>query len=82
MKNYLDQLATELYLRIEVNGQRKYAGLLDHFDFAADQSVLVDDLEILPKYQHLARDGRLLIQEPFYCWYHRVSGQGWLLKPH
>jgi hypothetical protein len=24
---------------------------------------------------------RLQTQEPFYTWYHRISGQGWLLKP-
>ena len=82
MKNYLDQLATELYLRVEINGRPQYAGLHDHLDFDADQTVVVDDIEILPQYQYLAVNGRLTINEPFYCWLHRVSGQGWLLTPH
>ena len=82
MKNYLDQLATELYLRVTVNGQTRYAGLHNSLVFDADQNVAVDDIEILPKYKGLAVDGVLTIDEPFYRWYHRVSGQGWLLTPH
>jgi hypothetical protein len=50
-------------------------------DFAATDTVIVDGVEILPRYQYLAVDGRLTITEPFYQWYHQVSGQGWLLKP-
>jgi len=50
-------------------------------EFSANDSVTVDGIEILPKYQHLAVDGKLTILEPFYRWYHRVSGQGWLLTP-
>lgn len=81
MKNYLDQLGTKLYLRICVDDKIHYAGLHDCLQFSANNTVSVDDIEILPKYHYLAVDGTLTIDEPFYCWYHRVSGQGWLLKP-
>ena len=50
-------------------------------EFSANDNVTVDGIEILPKYQNLAVDGKLTILEPFYRWYHRVSGQGWLLTP-
>jgi len=50
-------------------------------DFAATDTVTVDGVEILPRYQYLVVDGRLTITEPFYQWYHRASGQGWLLTP-
>ena len=50
-------------------------------EFNANDTVTVDGTEILPKYQYLAVDGKLTITEPFYRWYHRVSGQGWLLTP-
>lgn len=82
MKNYLDQLATELYLRVVDNNQPKYVGLCDHLMFDSNATVSVDGIEILPKYHYLAVGGVLTINEPFYCWYHRVSGQGWLLIPH
>lgn len=81
MKNYLDQLAIELYLRVEVNGQPRYTGLHDHHEFDAASTVIVDDIEILPKYGYLAVDNKLKISEPFYCWLHRVTDQGWLLEP-
>ncbi len=48
----------------------------------------VNGLEVLPLYQHLARPGRvwldqegvwdLNIPKPFYTWYHEISGQGWV----
>ena len=82
MKNYLDQLATELYLRIDAAGKIQYAGLHDNLKFDADQTVAIDGIEILPKYKHLATNDVLIINEPFYRWYHRVSGQGWLLTPY
>ena len=50
-------------------------------EFDASATVIVDGEEILPKYRHLAVNGRLTIPEPFYRWYHRVSDQGWLLTP-
>jgi len=50
-------------------------------DFDANHEVVIDGNEILPRYQHLANNGRLVIAEPFYQWLHQVSGQGWLLRP-
>ena len=82
MKNFLDLLATELTLDVCVNGQSRVAGLHDCLTFDAIDSVTVDDIEILPKYSYLAINGQLIINEPFYCWYHQVSAQGWLLTPH
>lgn len=81
MKNYLDQLATELYLSVVVDGQPNYVWLHEHLTFSSDATVTIDGIEILPKYRSLAVDGTLTIDEPFYCWYHRISGQGWLLIP-
>lgn len=48
----------------------------------------IDSVDVL-RYQHLATPpGTAVtstwcidIPEPFYRWYHRVSGQGWLLTP-
>ena len=50
-------------------------------------SLIVNDYEALPKYQHLCSHGtnyhdwigelRLDINEPFYTWYHTATGQGW-----
>jgi hypothetical protein len=81
MKNFLDLLATELTLNVCVNGQSRVAGLHDCLTFDATDTVTVDGIEILPTYSYLATNGKLVIDEPFYCWYHRVSGQGWLLVP-
>lgn len=82
MKNFLELLATKLELEIVVNGKRFNAGLLDHLTFQSQDTVQIDGVEVLPKYNHLAVNGVLEIREPFYCWLHRVSGQGWLLMPH
>jgi hypothetical protein len=82
MKNFLDLLATELTLNVCVNGQSRAVGLHDCLTFDATDSVAVDDIEILPKYSYLSNEGKLVIDQPFYCWYHQVSGQGWLLTPH
>jgi hypothetical protein len=81
MKNFLDLLDTKLQLDIVVNGEQQSAELHDCLTFNVNDSVTVDGIEILPKYRHLADLGVLSIPEPFYCWYHRVSGQGWLLEP-
>jgi len=81
MKNFLDLLATDLHLEVCVNNTVYSVGLSMPLDFAATDTVIVDGVEILPRYQYLAVDGRLTITEPFYQWYHQVSGQGWLLKP-
>jgi len=81
MKNFLDLQATELCLDVVVNGQATKNYLYDHLTFDTDQIVTVDEIEILPKYTYLAINGKLHIDQPFYMWYHQVSGQGWLLKP-
>ena len=81
MKNFSDLLATKLELCVVVNSQESSAGLLDLLTFDANDTVVIDGVEVLPKYNYLSCDGVLAIPEPFYCWYHRISGQGWLLEP-
>lgn len=81
MKNFSELLATDLQLEISVDGETLTAGLHDFLVFDTRHTVVVDGVEVLPKYNYLADNGMLTIAEPFYCWYHRVSGQGWLLKP-
>ena len=81
MKNFLDLLATELHLAVSINNTVYSVGWAMPLEFDASATVTIDGVEILPKYQNLAVDGKLTILEPFYRWYHRVSGQGWLLKP-
>lgn len=82
MKNFLDLLAINQTLTVSVNGKINQAGILDTLTFDADSEVLVDNIEVLPKYRYLAKDNVLTINEPFYHWYHRITGQGWLLTPH
>jgi hypothetical protein len=81
MKNFSDLLAIEYTLTVVVNGKEHTLPLYANLVFARSDKVTVDDIEILPKYQHLAHNDQLVISEPFYCWYHQVSGQGWLLRP-
>jgi len=82
MKNFSELLATELKLNVVVNGVATVANLHDNLIFNSDDAVTIDNIEILPKYWHLSTNGTLTISEPFYNWYHRVLGQGWLLTPH
>jgi len=82
MKNFSELLATDLKLEVVINGNKTFAGLHDNLSFQSSDIVEIDGAEILPKYQYLTVDNRLTINEPFYQWYHRVSGQGWLLKPY
>ena len=81
MKNFLDLLATELHLAVSINKTVYSVGWAMPLEFDASATVTIDGVEILPKYRHLAVDEKLTISEPFYRWYHRVSGQGWLLTP-
>jgi hypothetical protein len=81
MKNFSELLATELHLDVSINNNTTAVGLYEHLTFNADDQVTVDGIEVLPKYSYLADAGTLSISEPFYRWYHRVSGQGWLLEP-
>ena len=82
MKNFLELLVTEFKLNVVANGVVTTANLHSHMIFDADDIVTVDSIEILPQYRYLCANGQLTITEPFYNWYHRVSGQGWLLLPH
>ena len=81
MKNFSDLLATELHLVVSINKTVYSVGWGMPLEFNAKDAVTVDGEEILPKYQHQAVGGRLTISEPFYRWYHRALGQGWLLTP-
>ena len=81
MKNFSDLLATELHLAVSINNTVYSVDWAMPLEFNANDTVNVDGEEILPKYQYLAVDGKLTISEPLYQWYHRVSGQGWLLTP-
>jgi hypothetical protein len=81
MKNFLNLLATEQHLAVSLNNTTYSVGWDMPMEFGANDCVTVDGIEILPKYRHLAVDGKLTISKPFYQWYHQVSGQGWLLMP-
>jgi hypothetical protein len=81
MKTFLDLLDTNQHLTVSTNNTVATCGLHELLVFDVTDTVTVDGIEILPRYQHLAVDGRLTISVPFYQWYHDVSGQGWLLKP-
>ena len=82
MKNFLELLDTDLKLSVVINNLEHVMSLHDHLEFDADHVVTVDNIEVLPKYAYLAVNSKLTINEPFYCWYHWASGQGWLLIPH
>ena len=82
MKNFSELLATDLKLNVVVNGTATDANLLDLLIFDVNDIVTVDSIDVLPKYSYLAINGQLIIDEPFYCWHHRVSDQGWLLTQH
>ena len=81
MKNFSDLLATDFKLHVVVNGNQHESGLHTPLSFNADDLVSVDGIEVLPRYQYMTTKGVLQINQPFYCWYHTVSGQGWLLEP-
>jgi hypothetical protein len=81
MKNFLDLRATDLNLQVTINGKLHEVGLYAQLTFDVNDLVFVDGIEVLPKYQNLTTDKVLQISEPFYQWYHKVSGQGWLLTP-
>jgi hypothetical protein len=82
MKNFSELLATDLKLDVVVNGTATAVDLHYNLIFDANDTVIVDGVEILPRYNYLTANGTLTIDEPFYHWYHRISGQGWLLTPH
>lgn len=58
-----------------------------HHPDAVIVSLIIDDYEILPTYQHLAipptnyldKNGTWTFKIPsFYPWYHELTGQGWI----
>ena len=52
MKTFSDLLATKLELCVVVNGQESSAGLLDLLTFNSDDTVVIDGIEVLPKYNY------------------------------
>lgn len=82
MKNYLNQLAIDQYLEINVNHTVFFARLHEPLSFNINDQVTIDGIEILPRFVELAHNNQLIINESFYCWYHRASNQGWLLTPN
>ena len=82
MKNFSELLATDLKLDVVVNGTATAVYLHDNLIFDANDTVVIDCVEILPRYHYLAVNGTLTIDIPFYQWYHKISAQGWLLTPH
>lgn len=82
MKNFLELLDTDFTLEIVVNGKNRTANLCDKLVFNENDTVIIDGIEILPKYHYFAVNGQLNINIPFYQWYHSASDQGWLLTPH
>jgi hypothetical protein len=81
MKNFSELLDTELYLEVQCNGQIEFVPLLSPLQFLANATVVIDGIEVLPKFWHLTDQGMLTIDQPFYQWYHHASKQGWLLTP-
>lgn len=81
MKNFSELLATDLKLTIEINGSVSVCDLHEPLCFRIDDHVLVDGIEVLPKYHYLGVNGTLAITVPFYQWLHHASDQGWLLLP-
>lgn len=82
MKNFLELLASSQRLTVTVDGSDSQVPLGRSLEFNVGSTVLVDGVEILPRYDYLAVNGVLTIPAPFYQWYHQVSGQGWLLMPN
>lgn len=82
MKNFSDLLATDLKLDVVVNDQCYFANLTDKLIFKLGDYVTIDGIEILPKYNYLSKNEQIIIDVPFYQWYHHLTAQGWLLTPH
>jgi len=81
MKNFSELLATDLKLEVAVNNQVRQVGLHDTLIFDLRDTVVIDGIEILPKYNYLGSNGVLKIDTPFYQWLHHATAQGWLLTP-
>jgi hypothetical protein len=81
MKNFLELLATDLHLEVVVNNKIRQVGLHDILIFDLKDTLVIDSIEILPKYSYLGSNGVLEINKPFYQWLHHATAQGWLLTP-
>jgi hypothetical protein len=69
-------------------------GLLDNLKFKCEvqkgaveiEKITINDKEVLPLYLHLAEPKTswitdtwcFEINQPFYPWYHKITGQGWI----
>ena len=87
MKNFLDLLATDCWIEVEIitavsRSKQKYR-LLDPIELVAKNplSVTIDGFEVVSYGKIDQENWHLLIIEPFYRWRHRVTSQGWLLDP-
>lgn len=89
----LDPIDLEIGLREKVySSQLETAVVIDHlsidrFDLVprySHQATYVNDHDWPGATNYLGFNGhwRLNIPEPFYVWKHRITAQGWLLKPH
>lgn len=87
MKNFLDLLATETWIDVEITAvqgashQRCHLLQLIELQVKDPVSVKIDGFEVLDRGQFTPQGWHLAISEPFYRWRHRVTGQGWLLVP-
>ena len=81
MNNFLDLLATEPWLDVVCNGSHSQRPLLEPLSFQAKDAVVIDGIEILPRFEYLCHHGKLTIDRPFYQWLHHATAQGWLLEP-
>jgi hypothetical protein len=69
-------------------------GLLDNLQFHCNvekgavevELIMINERQVMPLYLHLAEpktswitdDWCFEINEPFYPWYHQITGQGWI----
>lgn len=87
MKNFCDLLATDYWLDVVISGTQGTVflrwPLLTNLDISVSEprSILVDGMEVIDFGCVDQGMWRLTLDEPFYRWRHRVTGQGWLFKP-
>ena len=87
MKNFLDLLATDCCLEIVIESaqgsERLSWPLLLDLDLTCEKptKVSVDGMDVIDFGYWNGPTWTMKLQEPFYPWRHRVTGQGWLLEP-
>ena len=87
MKNFLDLPATDPGLDVimeSVAGLQKLSWpLLLPLDLACEQpiKISVDGMDVIDFGYWNHNTWIMKLDEPFYRWRHRVTGQGWLLEP-